>query len=67
MSTAAENEGRCSNCGATREACDARADSWPRYCCPACLQTAAWGTHGVGDPAEPPRKPQVVAPLMGRR
>jgi hypothetical protein len=45
MTTAAENDGRCSNCRSTRQACDARGDSWPRHCCPACLQTAFWGTH----------------------
>jgi hypothetical protein len=66
MSTAGENEGRCSNCGSTREACDARADSWPRFCCPACLRNSPWGTHRAGAPAEPQRKPQLVTPMMAR-
>jgi hypothetical protein len=65
MTTAADNEGHCYNCGSTRQACDARTD-WPLRCCPSCLRTSAWGAHVVGDPAEPPRMPQLVAPMMGR-
>lgn len=45
MTTAPDKDGRCSNCRSTREACEARADSWPPYCCPACLRTDAWRTH----------------------
>jgi hypothetical protein len=67
MITAAENDGRCANCASTREACDARTDSWPRYCCPACQQTPAWRTHVVGDREPRHDGPRLLAPMVGCR
>jgi hypothetical protein len=53
MTTAADNDGPCYKCGTSREACDARRDSWPRNCCPACLHTPAWGAHARRSPTHP--------------
>lgn len=43
--TSEQNAGRCTHCGATRQACAARS-AWPRNCCPACLRAPQWATHG---------------------
>lgn len=57
MTTSSENDARCSNCGSTRDACNARADSWPPYCCPSCQRTAVWGTHRATATAVPVQVP----------
>jgi NAD(P)-dependent dehydrogenase (short-subunit alcohol dehydrogenase family) len=64
MTAELEYDERCSNCGSTREACDARADSWPRHCCPTRRRTPRSGTHVVGDRDRRHDGPRILAPMI---